>query len=177
MQSAAVLAWGAATPCPPAGRCQSRLPDREMLHGIAPRTSDRSIPLNTGRSAAGLLLARAARPDIARTPTQAPVVSPINAEVKSETAPADRSRCMTPLASTGMSLGHHGLVRDVSIRDDTIRLGQALKLTGLAGSGGEARALIEDDAVRVNGEVETRRGRQLRRGDVVALGSEEVRIA
>jgi ribosome-associated protein len=104
-------------------------------------------------------------------------VSPINAEVKSETAPADRSRCMTPLASTGMSLGHHGLVRDVSIRDDTIRLGQALKLTGLAGPGGEARALIEDDAVRVNGEVETRRGRQLRRGDVVALGSEEVRIA
>jgi ribosome-associated protein len=104
-------------------------------------------------------------------------VSPINAEVKSETAPADRSRCMTPLASTGMSLGHHGPVRDVSIRDDTIRLGQALKLTGLAGSGGEARALIEDDAVRVNGEVETRRGRQLRRGDVVALGSEEVRIA
>jgi ribosome-associated protein len=84
---------------------------------------------------------------------------------------------MTPLASTGMSLGHHGLVRDVSIRDDTIRLGQALNWRGFAGSCGEARALIEDGAVRVNGEVETCRGRQLRRGDVVALGSEEVHIA
>jgi ribosome-associated protein len=67
-------------------------------------------------------------------------------------------------------------VRDVRIRDDTIRLGQALKLAGLAGSGGDARALIEEAAVRVNGEVETRRGRQLRRGDVVAVGGEAVRI-
>lgn len=67
-------------------------------------------------------------------------------------------------------------VRDVRIRDDTIRLGQALKLAGLAGSGGDARALIEDGAVRVNGEVETRRGRQLRRGDVVAVGGGAVRI-
>jgi ribosome-associated protein len=66
--------------------------------------------------------------------------------------------------------------REVRIRDDTIRLGQALKLAGLAGSGGDARALIEDGAVRVNGEVETRRGRQLRRGDVVAVGGEAVRI-
>jgi ribosome-associated protein len=70
-----------------------------------------------------------------------------------------------------------GCVRDVPIRDDTIRLGQALKLAGLAGSGGEARALIEQGGVRVNGDVETRRGRQLRRGDVVALGGETVRIA
>jgi ribosome-associated protein len=67
-------------------------------------------------------------------------------------------------------------VREVRIREDTIRLGQALKLAGLAGSGGDARALIEDGAVRVNGEVETRRGRQLRRGDVVAVGGEAVRI-
>jgi ribosome-associated protein len=68
-------------------------------------------------------------------------------------------------------------VRDVRIRDDTIRLGQALKLAGLAGSGGEARGLIEEGAVRVNGEVETRRGRQLLRGDVVAVGGDAVRIA
>lgn len=67
-------------------------------------------------------------------------------------------------------------MRDVRIRDDTIRLGQALKLAGLAGSGGDARALIEKGAVRVNGEVETRRGRQLLRGDVVAVGGETVRI-
>jgi ribosome-associated protein len=68
-------------------------------------------------------------------------------------------------------------VREVPIRDDTIRLGQALKLAGLAESGGEARALIADGDVRVNEEVETRRGRQLRRGDVVELGGEAVRIA
>jgi ribosome-associated protein len=84
---------------------------------------------------------------------------------------------MTRLASAGMSLVIMGSVRDVSIRDDTIRLGQALKLAGLAGSGGEARALIEGGAVRVNGEVETRRGRQLRRGDVVTLGGAALRIA
>ena len=68
-------------------------------------------------------------------------------------------------------------MRDVSIRDDTIRLGQLLKLAGVVGSGGEARALIEEGAVRVNGDVEKRRGRQLQRGEVVALGGEELRIA
>jgi ribosome-associated protein len=67
-------------------------------------------------------------------------------------------------------------VREVRIHDDTIRVGQALKLAGLAASGGDARALIEEGAVRVNGVVETRRGRQLRRGDVVAVGGEAVRI-
>jgi ribosome-associated protein len=68
-------------------------------------------------------------------------------------------------------------VRDVPIRDDTIRLGQALKLSGLASSGGEARAMVEQGGVTVNGEPETRRGRQLHRGDVVAVGDDAVRIA
>jgi ribosome-associated protein len=68
-------------------------------------------------------------------------------------------------------------VRDVPIRDDTIRLGQLLKLCGLAGSGGEARALVEQGTVTVNGRPETRRGRQLRRGDVVAVGDRTVRIS
>ena len=67
-----------------------------------------------------------------------------------------------------------GAVRDASVRGDTIRLGQVLQASGVAGSGGEGRALIEEGAVRVNGEVETRRGRQLRRGDVVVLGGEAV---
>jgi len=66
--------------------------------------------------------------------------------------------------------------RDVQIRDETIRLGQLLKLAGLAGSGAEARALVQDGAVHVNGEVETRRGRQLRRGDLVAAAGETVRV-
>jgi ribosome-associated protein len=68
-------------------------------------------------------------------------------------------------------------MREVAIRGDTIRLGQLLKLAGLADSGGDARALVEDGAVTVNGEVETRRGRQLHPGDVIALGEDAVRIA
>lgn len=67
-------------------------------------------------------------------------------------------------------------MRDLPIRGESIRLGQALKLSGLAESGGEARALIEDGAVTVNSEVETRRGRQLRHGDVVAVGHDVLRI-
>jgi ribosome-associated protein len=69
------------------------------------------------------------------------------------------------------------VTRDVEIRGDTIRLGQVLKLSGLAGSGGEARALVEAGGVTVNGEVERRRGRQLHPGDVVAVEGEKVRIA
>jgi len=67
--------------------------------------------------------------------------------------------------------------RDVPIREETIRLGQLLKLAGLADSGAEARALVQDGAARVNGEVETRRGRQLRRGDLVAVADDTVRVA
>jgi ribosome-associated protein len=67
-------------------------------------------------------------------------------------------------------------VRELPIRGESIRLGQALKLAGLAESGGEARALVEQGAVTVNAEVETRRGRQLRHGDVVALGTQTMRI-
>jgi ribosome-associated protein len=68
-------------------------------------------------------------------------------------------------------------VHDLPIRGESIRLGQALKLSGLADTGGEARALVEQGAVSVNGEVETRRGRQLRHGDVVALGDDQLRIS
>ena len=67
--------------------------------------------------------------------------------------------------------------RDVPIRDDMIRLGQLLKHAGLVGSGGDARALLEAGGVTVNGAPETRRGRQLRRGDVVATEAGSVRIA
>jgi ribosome-associated protein len=66
--------------------------------------------------------------------------------------------------------------RDVLIREQTIRLGQLLKLAGLADSGGDARALVQDGEARVNGEVETRRGRQLHDGDVVSVAGEAVRV-
>lgn len=53
-----------------------------------------------------------------------------------------------------------------------ITLGQALKAADLVGSGGEAKVLIQEGLVTVNGEVETRRGRQLVSGDVVEVGEE-----
>ena len=67
-------------------------------------------------------------------------------------------------------------MRDVEIRGDMIRLGQLLKMAGIADSGGESKALIADGGVTVNGEPETRRGRQLHVGDVIAAAGHEVRI-
>ena len=67
--------------------------------------------------------------------------------------------------------------RDVTIAENMIRLGQLLKLSGLAESGAEARSLVQEGLVQVNGEVETRRGRQLHRGDLVVVGGERVRVA
>ena len=67
-------------------------------------------------------------------------------------------------------------MRDLPIRGESIRLGQALKLSGLAESGGDARALIADGVVTVNDTIETRRGRQLRDGDVVVVGGDALRI-
>ena len=66
---------------------------------------------------------------------------------------------------------------DVPIRDESIRLGQFLKLANLIESGSEAKPLVAGGAVEVNGEVETRRGRQLVRGDVVTLGGQSARVA
>lgn len=67
-------------------------------------------------------------------------------------------------------------MRDVTIRDDTIRLGQFLKLADLVEDGSGARQVITSGYVTVNGEVELRRGRQLHRGDTVALGTESARV-
>jgi ribosome-associated protein len=67
-------------------------------------------------------------------------------------------------------------VDDVPIRDETIRLGQLLKLASLIEVGGDAKVVLADGLVQVNDEVETRRGRQLRAGDVVELGGQRVRV-
>jgi ribosome-associated protein len=69
------------------------------------------------------------------------------------------------------------VAREIVIRDETIRLGQLLKLAGVAASGSEARLLLEGGEVAVNGEPETRRGRKLRPGDVVRTGGEELRVS
>ena len=68
-------------------------------------------------------------------------------------------------------------VVDVPIRDETIRLGQFLKLANLVESGSDAKPVLADGQVTVNGEVETRRGRQLVPGDVVTLGPAAARVA
>lgn len=67
-------------------------------------------------------------------------------------------------------------VDEFQAKDGMIRLGQLLKASGLAETGGEAKVLLAEARVRVNGEVETRRGRQLHPGDVVTLGAESVRL-
>jgi ribosome-associated protein len=68
-------------------------------------------------------------------------------------------------------------MRDVDIRDDMIRLGQFLKLAGVIDSGGETKERIAAGEIEVNGEVDTRRGRQLHRGDVVTVDGEDIRVA
>ena len=60
-------------------------------------------------------------------------------------------------------------MKEIIIRDSFIKLGQALKLAGLVSSGVEAKILIEEGKVLVNGEKETRRGRKLRDGDEVTV--------
>jgi ribosome-associated protein len=59
---------------------------------------------------------------------------------------------------------------EIPIRGDTIRLGQLLKLAGVVDSGSEVKALLAHEPALVNGEPETRRGRQLHRGDTVRVG-------
>lgn len=65
---------------------------------------------------------------------------------------------------------------DVAIRDESIRLGQLLKLAGLVDDGGMARLAIANGEVRVDGEVETRRGAQIRVGQVVQHADQAVRV-
>ncbi len=67
-------------------------------------------------------------------------------------------------------------MQDVAVAEAGIRLGQFLKLAGLADSGAHAKALLEQDAVSVNDEAEQRRGRRLQRGDLVTVGVQQARV-
>jgi ribosome-associated protein len=69
------------------------------------------------------------------------------------------------------------VAREVKIREQTIRLGQLLKLAGVVGSGSEVKALLASVPPTVNGEPETRRGRQLHDGDVVRVQDEELVVS
>ncbi|MCI8793401.1 MAG: RNA-binding S4 domain-containing protein [Eubacterium sp.] len=68
-------------------------------------------------------------------------------------------------------------MQKITIRDEYIKLGQALKLAGLVSSGVEAKIFIQEGLVMVNGEVDDRRGRKLYPGDVFSLNGEEVKVA
>lgn len=67
-------------------------------------------------------------------------------------------------------------MQKIKIKDDYIKLGQALKLAGLVGSGVEAKMLIQDGLVIVNGEVDMRRGRKLVPGDIFSLDGNDVKV-
>ncbi len=67
--------------------------------------------------------------------------------------------------------------RDVQIVGQMIRLGQLLKLAGVADSGSDTKTILAAGEVRVNDEPESRRGRQLHDGDVVIVGLEALRVA
>ena len=67
---------------------------------------------------------------------------------------------------------------EINIRKDEefIRLGQALKKTGMVGSGVDAKMIILDGLVKVNGQVEVQRGKKLHDGDIVSYNGETVKI-
>lgn len=64
----------------------------------------------------------------------------------------------------------------IKIRDEYIKLGQALKLAGLAESGVDAKYAIQDGLVKVNGEVEIQRGKKLYPGDMIEFQNKQVQI-
>jgi ribosome-associated protein len=65
---------------------------------------------------------------------------------------------------------------DVPIEEESIKLGQFLKLANLIESGAQAKQVLAGGIVRVNGDIETRRGRQLERGDVVSVAAKSARV-
>ena len=65
-------------------------------------------------------------------------------------------------------------MKEIEIKDEFIKLGQALKLAGLVDSGIDAKAVILEGKVKVNGEVDLRRGKKLYKGDTFSYNGEEV---
>lgn len=65
---------------------------------------------------------------------------------------------------------------EIQIRDDFIKLGQAMKLADLVSDGAQAKIVIQDGKVKVNGETDTRRGRKLYPGDIFDYEGKEVKI-
>jgi len=64
----------------------------------------------------------------------------------------------------------------IKIRDDFIKLGQALKLAGLVQSGVDAKIEIQEGFVKVNGEVELQRGKKIHPGDVIEYDGQQIKV-
>ena len=67
-------------------------------------------------------------------------------------------------------------MQEIKLRDEFIKLGQALKAAGVVGSGVDAKLVIQDGLVKVNGETEVQRGKKLYDGDMVTFEGETIRI-
>ena len=67
-------------------------------------------------------------------------------------------------------------MQEIKLRDEFIKLCQALKAAGLVGSGVDAKLVIQDGLVKVNGETEVQRGKKLYDGDVITYEGETIRI-
>lgn len=67
-------------------------------------------------------------------------------------------------------------MQEIKLRDEFIKLGQALKAAGLVGSGVDAKLVIQDGLVKVNGETEVQRGKKLYDGDMVTFEGETIHI-
>ena len=67
-------------------------------------------------------------------------------------------------------------MQEIKLRDEFIKLGQVLKAAGLVGSGVDAKLVIQDGLVKVNGETEVQRGKKLYDGDVVTFEGETIHI-
>lgn len=65
---------------------------------------------------------------------------------------------------------------EIKIRDEFIKLGQALKLAGVVEDGVEAKYVIQDGLVKVNGEVDERRGRKVYEGDLISFDGNEIKV-
>lgn len=68
------------------------------------------------------------------------------------------------------------MMEKIKLRDEYIKLGQALKAAGLVGSGVDAKFIIQDGQVKVNGEIEMQRGKKLYAGDIVEFDGESIKI-
>lgn len=67
-------------------------------------------------------------------------------------------------------------MEEITIKDEYIKLGQAMKLSGMVSSGIEAKVLVQDGNVKVNGIVDTRRGKKLVKGDVFEYNNIQVKV-